>query len=71
LYRIGPAARQGVRAKWQNAVAHHNAVLPPGGPLTVPTIQRWRNSCDTLAQALDKIMYNQLRGRLRREPWVP
>jgi hypothetical protein len=34
-------------------------------------IQGWRNSCGALAKALDKIMYNPLRRRLRRQPWVP
>jgi hypothetical protein len=57
--------------EWRNAAAHHTAVLPPGGPLTVPMIQGWRKSCNTLATALDDIMYNQLRSRLRRAPWVP
>jgi hypothetical protein len=57
--------------EWRNAAAHHVAVLPPGGPLTVPRIQGWRISCNALATALDAIMYNQLRGRLRRAPWVP
>jgi len=57
--------------EWRNAAAHHNTLLPPGGPLTVPMILGWRNSCNTLATSLDTIMYNQLRGRLRRAPWVP
>jgi len=57
--------------EWRNAAAHQNAVLPPGGPLTLPMIQGWRTSCDSLATSLDAIMYNQLRGRLRRAPWVP
>jgi len=57
--------------EWRNAAAHQNAVLPPSGPLTVPMIQGWRNSCNSLATSLDTIMYNQLRVRLRRAPWVP
>ena len=57
--------------EWRNAAAHQNAVFPAGGPLSVPMIQGWRNSCGTLATALDTIMYNQLRVRLRRDPWVP
>jgi hypothetical protein len=57
--------------EWRNAAAHQNAVLPPGGPLTVPMIQGWRHSCDALATSLDTILYNRLRARLRRQPWVP
>jgi hypothetical protein len=57
--------------EWRNAAAHHNTTLPPGGPLTVPLIQGWRNSCNSLATALDNILYTQLRARLRRQPWVP
>jgi hypothetical protein len=57
--------------EWRNAAAHQNKVLPVGGPLTVLMIQGWRSSCDILATALDTIMYDQLRGRLRRIPWVP
>lgn len=57
--------------EWRNAAAHQNVVLPGGGPLTVARIQGWRISCDTLATALDRIMYNQLRVRLRRRPWPP
>jgi len=66
------ALKRGLHAlnEWRNAAAHQNTVLPPGGPLIIPMIQGWRNSCDTLATALDTIMYNQLRGRLRRAPWV-
>jgi hypothetical protein len=57
--------------QWRNAAAHQNVVLPAGGPLTVPMIQGWRKSCDTLATALDRIMYDELRVRLRRRPWPP
>jgi hypothetical protein len=57
--------------EWRNVAAHHNAVLPSGGPLRIAMIQGWRNSCSTIATALDTIMYNQLRGRLRRRPWTP
>lgn len=57
--------------EWRNAAAHHNTTLPSSGPLTVPLIQGWRNSCTSLATALDNIMYNQLKARLRRRPWVP
>jgi hypothetical protein len=57
--------------EWRNAAAHQSTVLPPGGPLTVPRIQGWRASCSSLATSLDTIMYNQLRRRLRRAPWVP
>jgi hypothetical protein len=55
---------------WRNAAAHQNAVLPRG-PLSLPMIRSWRGSCDSLARSLDTIMYNQLRLRLRRAPWVP
>ena len=57
--------------EWRNAAAHHNTSLPPGGPLTVPLIQGWQNSCDLLATAIDDILYTQLRTRLRRQPWAP
>jgi hypothetical protein len=42
--------------EWRNAAAHHNVVLPPGGPLTLPMIQAWRVSCDGLATSLDGLM---------------
>jgi hypothetical protein len=57
--------------EWRNAAAHHNTTLPAGRPLSVPLIQGWRNSCNSLATALDSILYTQLKARLRREPWVP
>jgi len=57
--------------EWRNAAAHHNTILPAGGPLTVPLIQSWRNSCNSLATALDKILYIQVKARLRRQPWPP
>jgi uncharacterized protein YaiE (UPF0345 family) len=57
--------------EWRKPAAHQNVVLPAGGPLTVPMIQGWRNSCNTLAIELDRIMYNKLRLRLRRRPWPP
>lgn len=57
--------------EWRNAAAHHNTSLPPGGPLTVPLIQGWRNSCNLLATAIDTVLYTQLRARVRRQPWVP
>jgi hypothetical protein len=56
--------------EWRNAAAHQNTALP-AQPLTVPMIQGWRNPCDTWAMSLDAIMYNQLRRRLRRGPWLP
>ena len=56
--------------EWRNIVAHHGAV-PPGGLPLLPTIQGWRISCNGLATSLDGIMYNRLRGILRRNPWVP
>jgi hypothetical protein len=43
--------------EWRNAAAHQNAVLPLGGPLTLPMIQAWRVSCSDLATSLDTIMY--------------
>ena len=52
--------------EWRNAAAHQNVILPPGGPLALPMIQAWSASCNGLATSLDAIMYNQLRGRLRR-----
>ena len=57
--------------EWRNAAAHHNTTLPAGGPLTVPLIQGWRNSCNSLATALDHIQYTKLKARLRRQPSAP
>jgi hypothetical protein len=54
---------------WRNVAAHQGTALPPGGPLNLPSLQAWRNSCDGLAASLDGIMYNQLRKLLRRTPW--
>ena len=55
--------------QWRNVAAHQGTTLPAGGPLTLPTLQAWRGSCDGLATSLDGIMYNQLRKILRRKPW--
>ncbi len=56
--------------QWRNVAAHHGTILP-GIPLTLPTLQAWRLSCDGLATSLDRVLYNQLRRLLRRSPWVP
>ena len=55
--------------QWRNVAAHQGTTLPPGGPLTLASLQVWRVSCDGLATALDGIMYNPLRRILRRKPW--
>jgi hypothetical protein len=57
--------------KWRNIAAHQGTPTAAIGPLTLPRLQGWRNSCDGLATSLDRIQYNQLRKILRRQPWVP
>jgi hypothetical protein len=54
---------------WRNVAAHQGTTLPPGVPLTRPSLRSWRRSCNGLAVSLDDIMYNQLRKVLRRKPW--
>jgi hypothetical protein len=55
--------------QWRNVAAHQGTTLPAGGPLILPTVQIWRQSCDGLATAMDGMMYNRLRKLLRRNPW--
>ncbi|MBY0525434.1 MAG: hypothetical protein K2R98_18655 [Gemmataceae bacterium] len=55
--------------KWRNVAAHQGTALPAGIPLTLPSVQAWRGSCDGLATSLDTVMYNELRKILRRAPW--
>jgi hypothetical protein len=55
---------------WRNVAAHHGTI-PVGVPLSLASLQDWRNSCDQLAVSLDGVMYNILRRILRRAPWVP
>ncbi len=55
--------------KWRNVAAHRSTTLPPGVPLTLASVQTWQVACDELAAALDGIVYNKLRKRLRRKPW--
>ncbi len=54
--------------KWRNAAAHHGTI-PVTAPLSLASLQAWRNACDELATALDAILYNELRKLLRRAPW--
>jgi hypothetical protein len=54
--------------KWRNVAAHYG-LIPAGAPLSLPSPQAWRNSCDGLATSLDAILYNELRKQLRRAPW--
>ena len=56
--------------RWRNIAAHYGTV-PPAGLPSLADLYDWRNSCNGLAASLDGIMYNQLRGILRRAPWVP
>lgn len=56
--------------RWRNIVAH-GADLPPGGLPTPATVRGWVGSCDGLATALDRLVYNALRKLLRRVPWPP
>lgn len=55
--------------RWRNYVAHHAVTAPPGGPLTQAMVRSWQQSCDALATALDRIMYNQLLAALGAPPW--
>jgi hypothetical protein len=54
---------------WRNVAAHQGTPTAAAGPLTLPLVQAWRNSCDGLASSLDDVMYNELRRILRRRPW--
>lgn len=56
--------------RWRNIAAHHSTV-PLGSALNLILIQSWRRACDGLASSLDRIMYNQMRKMLRRQPWPP
>ena len=58
-----------IMLKWRNAAAHGEAAPAGGIPLDLPRLRLWRDACDGLATALDTIMYNRLRGLLRRAPW--
>jgi hypothetical protein len=42
--------------QWRNVAAHQGTTLPPGGPLTLASVQAWRSSCDGLAASLDGIV---------------
>ncbi|HKI34059.1 MAG TPA: hypothetical protein VKA46_19560 [Gemmataceae bacterium] len=53
---------------WRNVAAHYGPI-PPGAPLSLLSLQAWRNSCDGLATSLDALLYNELRKLLRRAPW--
>lgn len=56
--------------RWRNIVAHGED-LPPGGLPTPAAVRGWSGSCDGLATALDRLVYNALRKLLRRAPWPP
>lgn len=55
--------------KWRNVAAHQGTTPPAGIPLDLSSLRTWRTSCDGLATSLDAILYNQLRGILKRTPW--
>lgn len=57
--------------QWRNHAAHQKSTpLPVGIPLlTLAGVQGARISCDRLADSLDGIMYNELRGMLGVDPW--
>ncbi len=54
--------------RWRNVAAHHG-IIPASVPLSLPSLQTWRNACDGLATSLDAILYNELPKLLRRAPW--
>lgn len=56
--------------RWRNLVAHGED-LPPAGLPTPAVVRGWAVSCDGLAAALDRLVYNALRKLLRRSPWPP
>lgn len=57
--------------QWRNHAAHQKSTpLPAGVPvLTLAGAQTARISCDRLADSLDSVMYNALRGMLGVDPW--
>ena len=55
--------------EWRNAVAHQ-LKDPPTPPLDPATIRSWRENCDRIARALDRIVYDGLTKLLRRKPWA-
>jgi hypothetical protein len=55
--------------RWRNVAAHHGTVPAGALPLSLPSLQSWRASCDGPATSLGDVMYNQLRRILRRAPW--
>jgi hypothetical protein len=55
--------------EWRNVAAHQGTPTAAAGPLTLPLVQTWWNSCDGLATSLDGVMYNELHRILRRRPW--
>ena len=55
--------------EWRNVAAHQGTPTASAGPLALPLLRAWRNSCSDLAISLDGILYNELRRILRRRPW--
>ncbi|MBX9583735.1 MAG: hypothetical protein K2X87_25820 [Gemmataceae bacterium] len=55
--------------RWRNLIAHA-APLPPTGLPGLAAVRGWLASCDGLAAALDRLVYNELRKLLRRKPWT-
>jgi hypothetical protein len=55
--------------EWRNVAAHQGTPTASAGPMNLPLVAVWRNSCNELASSLDDIVYNQLRRILRRKPW--
>ena len=55
--------------KWRNYVVHHGVIAPPGPPLALAVVQAWQASCDGLAAAFDRIVYDVLSAVLDAPPW--
>ena len=57
--------------QWRNYAAHQKSdPLPAGVPfLTLAGVRASKISCDRLADSLDCVMYNGLRGMLGVDPW--
>lgn len=57
---------------WRNIVAHQKTVKHPVGvpsALTLPLVQIWLASCDSLATTLDGIMRTELTNIVGVAPW--
>ena len=56
---------------WRNYCAHRKQIPPAGagGPLTIPLIRTWQDSCGGFIASVDGIMYNELSKMTGAAPW--